>query len=190
MSQSPELFQPWVSKCTSLSTRNELRQLDATALRLNWLLNSVTQVAAATLGSETPPRCGEAVQVRRLPRYFQTFSCTSNLNPQLLIDVEAGPDLKLGFRHAPPSSTCLQPTQPKTRLRAGADGRFLLEDRHRSSPVCLPRNHARWCNPWLPVHGQRSLTRVRWGWRNKPRCRRAYRALRWAPARLPGPAVN
>src|SRR5258707_9537630 len=34
MSQSPGLLQPWVSRCTSFSTRNGLRHLDATALRL------------------------------------------------------------------------------------------------------------------------------------------------------------
>jgi hypothetical protein len=43
MSQSPGLLQPWVSKWTTFSTRNKLRQLDTTALRLNWLFDSVTQ---------------------------------------------------------------------------------------------------------------------------------------------------
>jgi len=43
MSHSPGLLQPWVSQWTSFSTRNGLRQLDATALRLNGLFGSVTQ---------------------------------------------------------------------------------------------------------------------------------------------------
>jgi len=43
MSHSPGFLQPWVSQWTSFSTRNGLRQLDATALRLKLIIQLITQ---------------------------------------------------------------------------------------------------------------------------------------------------
>ena len=43
MSHSPGLLRPWVGKWISFSTRNGLRQLDATALRLKLAIQFISQ---------------------------------------------------------------------------------------------------------------------------------------------------